>query len=203
MSIKLLQEKIGVAADGNFGPQTLSAAAKYFNLTDAKAAHFFGQCHHESGGFKRFVENLNYSSASRIRAVWPSRFPTDESAAPYVRNPEALANKVYGGRMGNTEPGDGWNFRGHGPIQLTGRGMFEAFSESDPKYHLALSMPELVATDYAFDSAYWYFDMKKLWPIAKNVNEGTMMTITRAINGGLHGFADRKAQTMKFYGWLK
>lgn len=82
-------------------------------------ASFLSQFGHETGGFTRFEENLNYSAA-RLMAVWPSRFPDAETAARYAHNPEALADKVYGGRMWNNLPGDGWMFRGRGP-QLTGK----------------------------------------------------------------------------------
>lgn len=82
----------------------------------------FATTHHETGGaMVPRVENLTYTNASRIREVWPSRFANDAAAAPFVRNPQALANKVYGGRLGNTLPNDGWDFRGMGLVQATGR----------------------------------------------------------------------------------
>lgn len=81
---------------------------------------------HETGGtMQPIVENLNYSTASRLRAVWPSRFPTEASAKPYVKNPQALANKVYGGRLGNTGPNDGWLYRGRGFVQITGKSNYQ------------------------------------------------------------------------------
>ena len=90
-------------------------------LTNA-LAYCFATTHHETGAaMVPRVENLNYTSAARIQQVWPSRFPTISSAEPYVRNPQALANKVYGGRLGNTQPNDGWDFRGMGDVQATGR----------------------------------------------------------------------------------
>lgn len=81
---------------------------------------FLGQVLHESAGLTRLVENLNYS-AQRLMVVWPTRFRTLAEAAPCAHDPERLANRVYGGRMGNTEPGDGWLYRGRGPIQITGK----------------------------------------------------------------------------------
>jgi len=88
-------------------------------VTPARICHFLAQCFVESSGFTDAEEDLSYS-AKRLTQVWPKRFPTIESAQPYARNPEALANKVYGGRMGNTESGDGWKYRG-GLKQLTGK----------------------------------------------------------------------------------
>jgi putative chitinase len=85
-------------------------------------AYCLATTHHETGGaMVPRVENLNYTTASRICQVWPNRFPTIASAEPYVRNPEGLANKVYGGRLGNKLPTDGWDFRGMGDVQATGR----------------------------------------------------------------------------------
>lgn len=81
---------------------------------------FLAQLGHESSGLTVDEENLDYSAA-RLMAVWPSRFPTLAAAQPYAHNPRALANKVYGGRLGNIGPDDGWKYRGRGYIQLTGR----------------------------------------------------------------------------------
>lgn len=81
---------------------------------------FLGQILHESAGLTRLVEDLNYS-AQRLMEVWPSRFPSAQRAAACAHNPQALANYVYGGRLGNTEPDDGWRYRGRSPIQITGR----------------------------------------------------------------------------------
>lgn len=204
MSLRALQARIGVKADGLFGPRTLKAARDYYGLTDAQAAHFFGQCHHETGGFKRFEENLNYSTIGLMR-IWPNRFQSEALAASYAHDPEAIANRVYSNRMGNGDAasGDGWKYRGRGAIQITGRAMYDEFSDSSPEYHLALSMPDLVASDYAFDSAHWYFGMRGLWIPAKTMTDATIEKITRAINGGRHGLSDRTAQTNRFYGWLQ
>lgn len=85
-------------------------------------AYALATAHHETGGtFGPVTENLNYTTAARIQQVWPKRFPTLASASPYVQNPRGLANLVYGGRLGNTDPNDGWLFRGRGLAQITGR----------------------------------------------------------------------------------
>lgn len=91
-----------------------------FSLGNAEVDEFLGQILHESGNLERTVESLTYTTAERICAVWPRRFPTPADARPFVRNPEALANLVYGGRMGNTAPGHGWLYRGRGLLMITG-----------------------------------------------------------------------------------
>ena len=114
MSLKSLQTKIGVAADGAFGPGTLKAAMAYYKMTPERAAHFFAQTAHETGGFKAFSENLNYS-AQGLQSIFGKYFPglLEES---YARNPEKIANRVYADRMGNgaEASGDGWKYRGRG-----------------------------------------------------------------------------------------
>lgn len=97
-----------------------------FSLGAAEIDDFLSQVLHESGRLERMEEGLFYKTAERICAVWPSRFPAPASAQPFVRNPQGLAEKVYGGRMGNTQPGDGWRYRGSGPIQVTGKSNFTA-----------------------------------------------------------------------------
>ncbi|KSV79535.1 lytic enzyme [Sinorhizobium sp. GW3] len=93
----------------------------------AHLAAILAEAHHETGGAMQPVsENLNYS-AKRLTEVWPSRFPTLAAAAPYANNPQRLANKVYGGRLGNVDPGDGWLFRGRGLAQITGRENYARF----------------------------------------------------------------------------
>ena len=91
-----------------------------FSLGDTELDDFLGNVLHESSMLERLEEGLYYKTPGRLMAIWPSRFPTLESELPYLRNPEALANKVYGGRMGNTEPGSGFRNRGSGLIQITG-----------------------------------------------------------------------------------
>jgi putative chitinase len=106
----------------------LDASGVYIIPAD-QLAYVLATAHHETGERMQPVEeNLNYTKAKRIREVWPSRFRTDAAAQPFVRNPEALANKVYGGRLGNTAPGDGWKYRGRGLPQITGKENYVKFA---------------------------------------------------------------------------
>lgn len=94
-------------------------------------AYIMATAHHETGArFAPVEENLNYT-AKRLCQVWPSRFPNASAAAPYAGNPEKLANKVYGGRMGNVAPGDGWKYRGRGLVQITGKANYDKYGLTD------------------------------------------------------------------------
>ena len=203
MSLKNLQSKIGVTADGAFGPGTLKAAMAYYKMTPERAAHFFAQTAHETGGFKAFSENLNYS-ADGLQKIFGKYFPgvLEES---YARNPEKIANRVYADRMGNgpESSGDGWKYRGRGALQLTGKSNYKAFSDY-LKNPLIMEQPDLVAGELSFESAMFFFDKNKLWEICdKGVNKDTILALTKRINGGTHGLADREEKTIKYYGWLK
>jgi putative chitinase len=203
MSLKSLQTKIGVTADGAFGPGTLKAAMAYYKMTPERAAHFFAQTGHETGEFKLFTENLNYS-ADGLKKIFPKYFP-GTLAEGYARNPEKIANLVYGNRMGNgaEASGDGYKFRGRGALQLTGKSNYEAFSKYLNKPEI-MTNPDLVATEYAFESAMFFFDRNKLWDICdKGVDDATITALTKRINGGTIGLDHRKALTLKYYGYLK
>lgn len=204
MSLKSLQAKIGVGADGAFGPGTLKAAMAYYKMTPERAAHFFAQTAHESGNFKAFAENLNYG-ASGLTTTFKKYFSTTEKALLYGRKPEKIANLVYGNRMGNGDEasGDGFKFRGRGALQLTGKDNYKVFSEYLKKPEI-ITNPDLVATEYAFESAIFFFDRNKLWDICdKGVNKDTILALTKRINGGTHGLADREEKTIKYYGYIK
>lgn len=204
MSIEKFCEKIGVAPDPKFGVEVLKAAMKYYKMTPERAAHFFAQTNHESGGFAKFNENLNYG-AKGLRGIFGKYFPTDQMAVAYERKPEKIANKVYGGRMGNgpESSGDGWKYRGRGALQLTGKDNYKALATYLGKPEI-LTNPDLVATDYIFESAIWFFDKNKLWDICdKGVSDATILSITKKINGGTHGLDDRSAKTKKYYNLLK
>jgi putative chitinase len=203
MSLINLQKKIGVTADGAFGPGTFKAAAAYYKLSPNRAAHFFAQTAHESGNFKAFSENLNYG-AKGLRAVFRKYFPTDALAKAYERKPAKIANRVYGNRMGNGDEasGEGFAFRGRGALQLTGKFNYSEFAKYVNRPDI-MDNPDLVATELAFESALWFFDKNKLWSICdQGVNDAAILALTKRINGGTHGLDDRKLKTKKYAAWL-
>jgi putative chitinase len=203
MSLKSLQEKIGVTADGAFGPGTMKKAMEFYKLTPIRAAHFFAQTSHETGGFKAFSENLNYSSQG-LQGIFGKYFPGNLEES-YARQPEKIANRVYASRMGNGDEasGDGWKYRGRGALQLTGKSNYEAFSKYLNKPEI-MTNPDLVATIYAFESAMFFFDRNKLWDICdKGVDKNAILALTKRINGGTHGLADREEKTFKYYQFVK
>lgn len=203
MSLKSLQTKIGVTADGAFGPRTMKAAMAFYKLTPIRAAHFFAQTGHETGEFKLFTENLNYS-AQGLQNIFGRYFPGNLEES-YARNPEKIANRVYADRMGNGNEasGDGWKYRGRGALQLTGKSNYQAFATYLNKPEI-MTNPDLVATEYAFESAMFFFDKNKLWSICdQGVNDASILALTKRINGGTNGLNHRKALTLKYYSFLK
>ncbi len=203
MSLKSLQAKIGVTADGAFGPGTMKKAMEFYKLTPVRAAHFFAQTAHESGDFKAFSENLNYS-AQGLQGIFGKYFPGNLEES-YARNPEKIANRVYASRMGNGDEksGDGYKFRGRGALQLTGKDNYAAFAKYLGKPEI-MTHPELVATEYSFESAMFFFDKNKLWEICdKGVNDAAILALTKRINGGTHGLEDRTNKTKKYYEYVK
>ena len=204
MSLKSLQTKIGVTADGAFGPGTMKKAMEFYKFTPERAAHFFAQTAHESGNFKAFSENLNYG-AKGLLGIFKKYFPTEAKALEYERKPEKIANLVYASRMGNGDEasGDGWKFRGRGALQLTGKSNYQAFSDYLKKPEI-MTNPDLVATEFSFESAIFFFDKNKLWDICdKGVSKDTILALTKRINGGTHGLVDREEKTLKYYQWVK
>jgi len=164
---------------------------KYEINTPERQAGFVGQCMHESNNFKTLEENLNYS-AKGLMATWPSRFDAAE-AARCERKPELIANKVYAGRMGNTEDGEGWKFRGRGLKQLTGK---ENYTNCGAGLGIDLvANPDLLLTPkYAALSAAWFWNKKGLNALA---DAGDIDQMTKRINGGLIGIDERKAKIAK------
>jgi putative chitinase len=203
VSLINLQQKIGVTADGAFGPGTYKKAAAFYKLSHNRAAHFFAQTAHESGSFKTFSENLNYG-AKGLRSVFRKYFPTEAMAKAYERQPKKIANRVYANRMGNGNEasGDGWKFRGRGALQLTGKDNYQAFANYIGRPEV-MHDPDLVAGELCFESALWFFDRNKLWRICdQGTGDAAILALTKRINGGTHGLADRQAKTRKYKQWL-
>ena len=167
-----------------------------------RLSHFLSQCAHESGGFRFIKENLNYS-ADGLRKIFPKYFPTLEAANKYARQPEKIANKVYGSRMGNGDEasGDGFKFRGRGYIQLTGKDNYAAFDKFVDDDIMA--DPDLVATKYPLTSAAFFFHKNKLWDVCdKGHGDDIVLAVTKRVNGGTHGLADRQDKFDLFHSTL-
>lgn len=207
MDIRGIQKRLGVTVDGDLGPQTMTTLFRHMGAgvnaytlakgalehfptygleTPLRIAHWLGQFGHESHNFTDFEENLSYS-AERLCKVWPSRFPSLAAALPYARNPRALANKVYGGRMGNHGPDDGWTYRGRGP-QLTGK---ENYTAAAKRTGLPLvTNPDLAAEPEHFVLlACDYWDSRKCNAAADDDN---LVLVTKRVNGGSIGISERR-----------
>jgi putative chitinase len=171
--------------------QIPDTAAKFQINTPLRLAHFLAQCGHESGGFRATQENLNYS-AKGLMGIFKKYFPTQALAEQYQRNPQKIASKVYGGRMGNgpESTGEGFKFRGRGYIQLTGKENYTAFGKSINEDMTA--NPDKVATHYPLLSAAWFFNKNGLHRMADEGSTDAVVTkITKRVNGGTIGLADR------------
>jgi len=162
----------------------------YDITTPQRVAAFVAQSAHESGGFTALHENLNYRAVT-LRKVFPKYFPTDEMAEQYAQQPERIANRVYGNRMGNGDEasGDGFRYCGRGLIQLTGKSNYQAFADSVQMP--VEEVPAFLATfEGAIQSACWFWESNNLNQYA---DSGDILTMTKRINGGTLGLADRQA----------
>ena len=177
--------------------------AKKFNITNPlRLAHFLAQCGHESGGFKAVSENLNYS-ADGLKKIFGKYFPGNLNES-YARQPEKIASRVYGSRMGNGDEstGEGFKFRGRGYIQLTGKSNYTNFAKFIGEDTVA--NPDLVATKYPLASAAFFFDSNKLWSICdKGADDATVTAVTKRVNGGTIGLPDRIKHFKEYYNLLK
>jgi putative chitinase len=172
------------------------------NITNVtRLAHFLSQVAHESGNFKLVYENLRYSAAGLLK-IFPKYFPTQELANRYARQPQYIGNRVYANRMGNGNEasGEGYLFRGRGYLQLTGKSNYQLFSQYVNEN--CVDNPDLVATKYPMDSALWYFDKNKLWTLCDANTTEAVTSVTRRVNGGTHGLADRQAKFKTFMSLL-
>lgn len=185
-------------------PQTVidqipDTAARFGITTPLRLAHFLAQCGHESGGFRAVQENLNYS-AKGLCGIFRKYFPSVTVAMQYERKPEKIANKVYANRMGNRNEasGDGWKFRGRGYIQLTGTENYKSFDATVPEDIIA--NPDLVATKYPLASAAFFFKKNNLWAICdRGASPDVVTAVTKRVNGGTIGLADRQKHFKEFY----
>lgn len=171
--------------------EPLNTVAEYYDMfaNPKRVAAFLAQTAHESGGFTAIKENLNYSKDG-LRKIFGKYFPTDELAQQYARQPEKIANRVYANRMGNgpEESGDGYRFCGRGLIQLTGRQNYTKLAAD-----LGISVEETAAyletPNGAVSSAGWFWDNNNL---NQYCDRDDFVTLTKRINGGTIGLADRQ-----------
>jgi putative chitinase len=177
--------------------QIPETAAKFGITTNLRLAHFLAQCALESTNFTAVVENMNYS-AQRLLQVFPKYFRNVDVNA-YARNPQKIGSRVYANRMGNGDEasGDGFTYRGRGYIQLTGKNNYQAFSGFIGEDCVA--NPDLVATTYPLASAAFFFNSNNIWAICdRGADDTTVTSVTKAVNGGTHGLAERIQNFKKF-----
>jgi putative chitinase len=182
--------------------QIPATAAKFGITTNLRLAHFLSQCGHESGGFKAVSENLNYSADGLVKIF--GKYFNSTTAAGYARNPEKIASKVYASRMGNGNEAskEGFKFRGRGYIQLTGKENYTKFGKFIGED--IASNPDLVATKYPLASAAFFFNSNGLWAICdKGADDATVTAVTKRVNGGTIGLADRIKHFKEYYNLLK
>ena len=229
-ALKEWQTKNGLVADGIAGPATLEKmgvslpkveketlkleklkgqipdvviseiamiADKFGLITNLRLCHFLAQCSTESGNFKAVSENLNYSKDGLLR-IFPKYFP-GTLAESYAHQPEKIASRVYGSRLGNGDETSkvGWKFRGAGFIQLTGKDNFKKFGD-----FIGVDLvknPELVATKYPLTSAAFFFNTNNLWPICdEGLSEEVVTRVSKRVNGGYNGLDHRKSEFKRF-----
>ena len=161
-----------------------------FSQGELELDDFLGQILHESDGLQHLTEQMSYS-AKRLTEVWPSRFPTLHDAIPYEHNPVDLANKVYGGRMGNDQLGDGWRYRARTPLGITGKANYAWLG--DLLGQDLVSIPELLEQPrYALEACIAWWEGKVPDEII-----GDIQKVSKRVNGGLIGLADREERTAR------
>lgn len=195
--IKNFQKKNGLLIDGIIGKNTLLKIKEVLKIPTIEAtAHFVGNTFHETGGFIRFEENLNYSSRGLLN-TFPKYFKTLAEANEAARRPQKIANIVYGGRMGNDTVNDGWKFRGRGALQTTGKNNYRLLGN-----FLGINLisdPNPVSTTYALESAIFYFESNKLWKLCSKVDDASIKAVRKAVNGGSIGLTDVNQKVKHFY----
>lgn len=213
--IRRFQEQHGLPVTGIIGPLTIAKLREVLNITnDFHLAHFLGQVHHETGGFSNGRENMDYSVTALLNNFGRHRISEVDArrlgrTSNQPANQQEIANVIYGGEwgrrnLGNTQPNDGWRFRGNGSIQLTGRANHQAFANSINRQEIMIN-PDLVSTDFYFESGKFFFDRNNLWRLCNDVNEQSILRLSRAVNIGNpnstatpKGLEDRIKQTMRY-----
>lgn len=177
--------------------QIPDTAAKFGINTPLRLAHFLSQCGHESINFTAVSENLNYGAKGLLN-IFKRYFPTEELAKQYERQPQKIANRVYGGRMGNgpEASGEGWKYRGRGYIQLTGKDNYTAFGRAIGVD--IVNNPDLVATQYPLLSAAWFFQ-RCLPKCDMGADDAAVRAVTKCVNGGQIGIEDRLKHFKEYY----
>ena len=205
LSADLLQNIFPLCKDPATWACALNPALQKYSVDSAdRIASFLAQTGYESVQYNRLEENLRYTSAARLVKIWPSRFTNEDMAAPYVNNPEKLANQVYANRMGNgdEQSGDGYRYRGRGLIQLTGRSNYSAAAKAIG-LDLANHPDLLLQPQAASMSAAWFWQARGLNELADDRTDDNDLAdfteITRRINGGSTGVTDRFALFEKIY----
>ena len=214
-STEIIKEDVVISSNGALNIEKLRGhvpdsviaqipeTAKKFNITNnLRLAHFLSQCSHESGGFKSVSENLNYS-ADGLKKTFGKYFPGTLSES-YAKQPEKIASRVYGDRLGNGAENtkEGYKFRGRGFIQLTGKVNYVSFTKFIGED--CVSNPDLVATKYPLASAGFFFDSNKLWSTCdQGFTDEIVTKVTKRVNGGTNGLPDRIKHFKEFYNLLK
>jgi putative chitinase len=181
-----------------------------------RLSNFLGQASEESGNFKTMSENLNYglpalySDDPAHPALWQKHFTSIEDATPYARNQQMIGNRIYENRLGNGDEasGDGYNYRGRGFIQLTGKTNYQAFQDwvnenNDTPVDFISNPDQLTTSPYNLLSAAWFFTTRNLWTVCDNgVDMDTVTRVTRIVNGGTTGVDVRFDNTQKIHNAL-
>lgn len=170
--------------------ESFGEVTSHFEIdTPLRQAHFLAQIAHESSWFRYNKENLNYRY-DRLLVIFKKYFKTEEIAQRYARKPEMIANRVYANRMNNGDEasGDGWKYRGRGLIQLTGKANYQEYSK-DRGIDFVGNPDQVAEPKWALDSAAWFWTKRSLNQYA---DKDDVLTITKRINGGTNGLADRK-----------
>lgn len=217
--IKIFQKQNGLVPDGIIGRKTLAKMADVFKLNNKELSHFLGQVWEETGGFTSGEESLNYS-VSGLKKTFGRHRISNEDCERYGRTPtrpanqEAIANIVYGGEwgrrnLGNMEYGDGWKHRGFGSLMITGKTNQEKFANRVKDLRI-IENPSLIADKYFFESGLDFFNTKNLWKYCTEVNDSSILTVSRGVNignpnstGTPHGIDNRNKMTKHYYNLTK